>query len=1099
QGGEGHDTLDGGEGSDILAGQQGNDLLRGGAGDDNLQGNEGDDWLEGGAGSDQLFGQSGVDTLLGGEGNDALLGGTEDDILDGGAGEDQLYGEAGNDMLLGGAGNDVLFGGDGNDILQGEDGADYLYAGYGNDALQGDAGNDHLFGESGNDTLAGGSGADVLNGGAGVDTLDGGEDSDSLAGGTGDDSLAGGLGHDTYVYNLGDGHDILSDTGAYDLLILAEGITPAMLTISIAGADVVLSVNSDDSITLTNAALGNGLDAIVFGDGSTLMADNFLSGADAGLFFSSASPVASDLTGTAGDDIFYVNSALALLDGGAGDDVYYFNSGTTTQQITDGSGNDTLVFRDGIAVTDLAPQLQDGNLTIVTGGAQVIINDWANNGIEEFVFSDGTWLDAAGFAALINHAPEFNGAVADQVTEEDAPFTVTLPADLFLDPDGEAVVYRVDRADGSPLPAWLSFDPATNVLSGTPRNGDVGEIDLQVTATDSGGLSVADAFSLTVNNVNDAPVAVPDAATLTLLAESANPGLTPAPGFRVTTDDVPGYNHSLARLAGGGYAVVWYNNENADYPDYVNTIQLRAYDSDGNAVGDIATLGTVNTLGGAYARPAIVGLADGGYFVAWSTRAADQGDNYNVIHGQRYDAAGLLLTDTIIAETPAALDELMLEITPLPSGGFLVTWDNPDAYGYPNFRQFVGQRFDANAQMLDGPVLIHEPSYSAASDFQLAAAGDGFAVVWEGNAIRLETFDAQWDLQDSVWVETNTMGRQYAPELITLAGGGLAVFWVTEDPAAGDASGTGIAGKLFDAYGNTIVDEFLVNTSTLGYQEKPSAISLPDGGFIVSWVSSEFGGSPDILLGQRFAADGAKIGNEFLVNEEPVINVAEIENLVMDNGDVLFTWTTYGSVYIESPDISGRQFHLGGGPVDNRITLDVLANDVEVDAGDALTLIGAAVQGPAGAVSIVDNKLLFDPGADFAALGGDEIVAVTIDYTLQDAAGVQSASTVTLAIGKDGADGLGTIGNDIIDVPSDRLVILAGDGNDIVNLFNYFNSMLAPVTVFGGNGDDQVNIGSGHNITVHGEAGDDAITVNNPGATPGATYRIRGGSGNNTI
>ena len=47
-----------------------------------------------------------------------------------------------------------------------------------------------------------------------------------------------------------------------------------------------------------------------------------------------------------------------------------------------------------------------------------------------------------------------------------------------------ALTYAATLADGSTLPSWLSFDASSRTFSGTPSNGDVGAIDIKVTATD---------------------------------------------------------------------------------------------------------------------------------------------------------------------------------------------------------------------------------------------------------------------------------------------------------------------------------------------------------------------------------------------------------------------------------------------------------------------------------------------------------------------------------------------------------------------------------------------------------------------------------------
>lgn len=58
------------------------------------------------------------------------------------------------------------------------------------------------------------------------------------------------------------------------------------------------------------------------------------------------------------------------------------------------------------------------------------------------------------------------------------------------------------------------------------------------------------------------------------------------------------------------------------------------------------------------------------------------------------------------------------------------------------------------------------------------------------------------------------------------------------------------------------------------------------------------------------------------------------------------------------------------------VTVDVLANDTDVDDGHVFTLVSAAVPADKGSTSIVDNRLVFTPGAHFdhLALGAIEVV-----------------------------------------------------------------------------------------------------------------------------
>ena len=101
-----------------------------------------------------------------------------------------------------------------------------------------------------------------------------------------------------------------------------------------------------------------------------------------------------------------------------------------------------------------------------------------------------------------NDAPVVSNVIADQVTDEDVAFSFTVPANTFSDPDvGDMLTYSATLSDGSALPSWLSFDAATQTFSGTPLDGDVGIVDVRITATDTSNATVFDDFSVTVNDV----------------------------------------------------------------------------------------------------------------------------------------------------------------------------------------------------------------------------------------------------------------------------------------------------------------------------------------------------------------------------------------------------------------------------------------------------------------------------------------------------------------------------------------------------------------------------------------------------------------------
>ncbi len=107
-----------------------------------------------------------------------------------------------------------------------------------------------------------------------------------------------------------------------------------------------------------------------------------------------------------------------------------------------------------------------------------------------------------------NDAPYVMNPIADQAATEDTPFSFTFADDTFGDDDivyGDMLSYTSALQDGSPLPAWLTFDSATRTYSGTPANEDNGTWFIRLTATDNGDLTAFDDFEIVVSNTQDDP------------------------------------------------------------------------------------------------------------------------------------------------------------------------------------------------------------------------------------------------------------------------------------------------------------------------------------------------------------------------------------------------------------------------------------------------------------------------------------------------------------------------------------------------------------------------------------------------------------------
>ncbi|QKZ14731.1 putative Ig domain-containing protein [Spirosoma sp. KUDC1026] len=114
--------------------------------------------------------------------------------------------------------------------------------------------------------------------------------------------------------------------------------------------------------------------------------------------------------------------------------------------------------------------------------------------------SPTTVVSVTVVAPTPNQAPVVANRIPDQTGTVGVAYAYTIPAGTFTDPEGQSLTLAVGN-----LPAGLSFDPATNVISGTPTTAQNNLV--TVTATDPGGATTSTTFNFTINPAaNQAPV-----------------------------------------------------------------------------------------------------------------------------------------------------------------------------------------------------------------------------------------------------------------------------------------------------------------------------------------------------------------------------------------------------------------------------------------------------------------------------------------------------------------------------------------------------------------------------------------------------------------
>ena len=290
-------------------------------------------------------------------------------------------------------------------------------------------------------------------------------------------------------------------------------------------SDTIYGIRMSDLTIVETIALpaGNYYDSSLYGQELVLTSDDgsFFVRNDAGVLRVDRTNVNS---GTSGDDTFagvlYRDEYSGLggndtitgdrgndrLDGGAGNDTINGGlgddeliGGDDNDQLNGGSGSDVAVFA-GDRADYLIDTSVTGQVTITGIGTRAASGTDVLTGIEQARFDDMT----VNLVTSANTPPVLGGvAIADQTVGDGTVYTYQVPAGAFIDADpNDPLAFRATLQDGSALPEWLAFNPATRTFTGTPPASAIGAtFVVRVYAADQ-GTEISDTFALSITMSN---------------------------------------------------------------------------------------------------------------------------------------------------------------------------------------------------------------------------------------------------------------------------------------------------------------------------------------------------------------------------------------------------------------------------------------------------------------------------------------------------------------------------------------------------------------------------------------------------------------------
>lgn len=466
---------------------------------------------------------------------------------------------------------------------------------------------------------------------------------------------------------------------------------------------------------------------------------------------------------------------------------------------------------------------------------------------------------------------------------------------------------------------------------------------------------------------------------------------------------------------------------------------------------------------------AIAPLADGGYQVFWlGTDRTGFG-----LFGQRFSANGSPVDAAVrVNQDPFQANDGGIGATTLDDGTVFVVWQSR-ATGMSGFSDILSQTFDASGIAVVGGFTVSTsgPGALARNPVVTSLANGGALVAWTSDGqdgagqtiMGRVTFDFGGGAGSPFVINTTTAGEQLDPAAAQSGSGAALVVW--NGP---DADGEGIHGRRFDADGAPIGNDFLINETTANSQIMPSVAALKDGGYAVTWLSFGNFGDADVYA-RVFDANGTAVGGEFLVNVDTSGPGGQLYPSVaaLDGGGFVVSWTDFDQATFQS-DVAAQRYDVMGQAVGAAFRVNgtlagnqFLSSTVGLEGGGFATAWFGPQQGSADVFTRV-----FDASGHSAPL-----ITGTPTGDLINLGGTQ-----TLQV--DGGAGNDTIfGGAAVDF------LYGGAGNDSLSGGNGADNLVGGAgadTLNGDAGGDLLDGGDGAD-KMNGGAGDDEYVVDNIG------------------
>ena len=222
---------------------------------------------------------------------------------------------------------------------------------------------------------------------------------------------------------------------------------------------------------------------------------------------------------------------------------------------------------------------------------------------------------------------------------------------------------------------------------------------------------------------------------------------------------------------------------------------------------------------------------------------------------------------------------------------------------------------DPNGAEMLATTLVNQTVHGKQESPNIASDVAGnFVVAWSGrgsgdrHGVYARRFDASGNaLSDEFLVNTDVGGAQLEPSVSMAADGRFAVSW----HGVGSDDFDGVFLRRYDASGNAQGSAVRVNTTTTGEQSQADVAIDDDGNVVVAWSSRDQDGDDWGVFGQQFSSNGATVGSEFSVNSSTGASQYLPTVDAESDGDFVVAWSSF-DVDRASWEVKAQRFMANG-------------------------------------------------------------------------------------------------------------------------------------------------------------------------------------------